>query len=289
MVLPNPSRDFPDPDDHPTGIDGDTYGRQIAANGQRLYDMVINQVTGVGGTVNAITGVCSPALTAYAHGQTFRFTPAGANTTAVTLNFGPGPAALKDYTGAALASGALAAVPTECWWDNDNGFFRLSQLTLAQASAALLASAQAATLWEVVGDTTIGSAVANVEHTFTIGRYVALKSFINNMTNTGGVGAPYRFALRNSTTALLTLPTFAPGNPSVQAGFRIDWFIDVTSSGKCLYGEYMPLDSSAPPATPTLVQGFAVPSSAPDRVRYDNSAGNLTNARIMTYGLRKPS
>lgn len=63
---------------------------------------------GVGGTVDVITASASPAISAYAAGQTFRFVSAGANTTAVTLNLnGLGAKAVTKQGTTALAAGDI--------------------------------------------------------------------------------------------------------------------------------------------------------------------------------------
>ena len=63
---------------------------------------------GVGGTVDVITASASPAIAAYAAGQTFRFISTGANTTAVTLNLnGLGAKAVTKQGTTALAAGDI--------------------------------------------------------------------------------------------------------------------------------------------------------------------------------------
>lgn len=66
-------------------------------------------LTSIAGTANAVEGAASPAITAYAAGQTFRFVPASTNTGATTLKIG-GLATQNVFAfGAACVGGELVA------------------------------------------------------------------------------------------------------------------------------------------------------------------------------------
>lgn len=70
------------------------------------------------GTANAITASATPAISAYASGQQFTFTPASANTAATTINLNGLGAKNIFFNGAALSGGELAAsVPATIRYD----------------------------------------------------------------------------------------------------------------------------------------------------------------------------
>lgn len=78
-----------------------------------LYDKNIETIGAIGGTANAITGTLTPALDAYAAGQTYWLTPASTNTAAATLNInGLGAKNLFTASGLALVAGELTAART---------------------------------------------------------------------------------------------------------------------------------------------------------------------------------
>lgn len=68
-----------------TGL-GSGSARTDSINIGQVEDGFPNYVSSVGGTADVITLTPSPAITAYAAGQVFRFIASGANTTAVTVN-----------------------------------------------------------------------------------------------------------------------------------------------------------------------------------------------------------
>ena len=98
-----------------TGV-GAATARTDAASLATIQDGTGIYIATVGGTVDVITLTASPAITAYAAGQTFRFIAAGANTTTVTVNVsGLGAKALTKNGTTALAatdikSGKIALV-----------------------------------------------------------------------------------------------------------------------------------------------------------------------------------
>jgi len=74
-------------------------------NAQNSTTQLITSITGT----NTITGNLSPAITAYATGQSFRFVAAGANTGATTINInGVGAKAITKNGATALSSGDIA-------------------------------------------------------------------------------------------------------------------------------------------------------------------------------------
>ena len=87
-----------------TGV-GAATARTDAATLATIQDGTGIYIATVGGTVDVITLTASPAITAYAAGQTFRFLAAGANTTSVTVNVsGLGAKALTKNGSTALVA-----------------------------------------------------------------------------------------------------------------------------------------------------------------------------------------
>ena len=101
-----------------TGV-GAATARTDAASLASLQDGTGIYIATVGGTVDVITLTASPAITAYAAGQTFRFIAAGANTTTVTVNVsGLGAKALtKNGTTALVAADIASGTILEMTYD----------------------------------------------------------------------------------------------------------------------------------------------------------------------------
>ncbi len=92
-----------------TGL-GDGTSKQDAATLANVVAGTGIYVATVGGTADAITLTASPAITAYAAGQTFRFIASGANTTAVTVAIsGLAAKAITKNGATALAAGDIAS------------------------------------------------------------------------------------------------------------------------------------------------------------------------------------
>ena len=92
-----------------TGV-GAATARTDAASLASLQDGTGVYVATVGGTVDVVTLTVTPAITAYAAGQTFRFVAAGANTTNVTVNISSlGAKALTKNGATALVANDIAS------------------------------------------------------------------------------------------------------------------------------------------------------------------------------------
>ena len=90
-----------------TGLGAGT-ARTDGASLATIQDGTGVYVATVGGTADVITLTPSPAITAYAAGQTFRFIASGANTTNVTVDIsGFGPKAITKNGTAALVAGDI--------------------------------------------------------------------------------------------------------------------------------------------------------------------------------------
>jgi len=84
-----------------------------AAQYQQIQSGVTNYLTAVAGTDTITANLSSPTLTAYAAGNTFRFTSAGTNTGAVTLNInGLGAKNITKNGATALIAGDITSSAT---------------------------------------------------------------------------------------------------------------------------------------------------------------------------------
>jgi len=87
-------------------LDGSAAGDSVTFG--QVRDSTPLTVGTIAGTADVITGVLTPALTAYTTGQTFRFIPAATNTGAVTINInGLGAKAITKTGAVALSYGDL--------------------------------------------------------------------------------------------------------------------------------------------------------------------------------------
>lgn len=104
---------------------GDASARTDYAKVSQVQDGGYVSLSSVSGA-DTITAVCSPAISAYASGQSFKFVSAGANTGAVTLNInGLGAKSVTKEGTTALAAGDIAAGAV-VWVDYDGTRFQLT-------------------------------------------------------------------------------------------------------------------------------------------------------------------
>jgi len=107
-----------------TGV-GDATVRTQYAKVSQVQDGGYVALSFVSGT-DTITATCAPAITAYAAGQSFKFTAAGANTGAVTLNINSlGAKAVTKEGTTPLAAGDIASGAV-VWVDYDGTQFQLT-------------------------------------------------------------------------------------------------------------------------------------------------------------------
>jgi hypothetical protein len=273
----------------PAGMAGAPYADRIAEEILALYKGRVNQVTSVGGTANAITGVCTPPLTGTpTHGETFRLTPGANNTNAVQINLdGVGLIDLRDEDGAALAADDIVSGRAiTYWYDSVTSKYRLHGTTLNDILAALAANIAAASLWEVIDDTTISSAQANVEHLFTADDYTHIKMVCMGISSSASSNT-LNISLRYSGGSILNLPIgsagISNGNTAMITG---EFYLDLNSATRQLYGRIFGQNQ-----TNLLTEAEAAADSVniPDRVRVAYSSGNVDAGRIVTYGLKKPA
>lgn len=271
----------------PAGIAGDTYAARIAEEIAALYTGRVNQVSSIGGSANAITGVNAPPLAAaYQVGEAFRFTPGANNTSSVTVNWDArGAVALVDEDGNALvADDLVAGRAVTCWYNGTH--MRLGAPTLRALLAALAADIADASLWEVIGDTIVGSPVASIEHTFTAGDYAAIVCRIGGASSSGN-GVSFVARLRNTATNLLNLQIGAAAlnNANLQT-MHIDFTIDLVSGTRHYYGFARGQNNGS---VMTAVENAGNNALAADRVFYQYDSGNIDAGRFITYGLKKPT
>lgn len=272
----------------PGGMAGDTYATRIAEEIAALYAGRINQVGSIGGSANAITGVCTPPLAAaYQLGETFRFVPTANNTSTVTVNWDSrGAVALRDEDAVALASDDLVnGRGTDCWYDGS--VMRLGHPTTRALLAALTAEIADASSWEVLGDTTVSSPVANVEHVFTADGYAQILAIVSGGSFSAGSNS-LRVGLRTSGAEILAAQIGA-GTIAAASILAAEGRFTFSLSGatRVYYGH---LRGSVDATPPTASEVGASSASVVDRVRYAAGvSGNLDAGRYITMGLKKPS
>lgn len=293
MALPNPDRMFPNTDDvGPPGPTGADYADKVAAEGQALWDRIINVLGSIAGSANAITAQCTPPLVdSYKHGQQFWLIPDANNTGPVTIDIdGRGAVDLVAWDGSALEEDDLVAGEgTAMAYDSVNDEMRLMHPT-ARALLAI-AGQGGAQAWEMIGDSGVLGTVAQVEFTFVAGRYSRIL-LISQGLATGGPSVGAQHSLRNSSAAIVTLR----GRVTLNAALRThisDFVVDTVSATPTHYGQ---LAGTSAGEVETFASGIekAIGTSAtpPDRVRVAlaNSSGvegtTTTGGRVVAWGLR---
>lgn len=151
-----------------TGLGAGT-ARTDAASLATIQDGTGVYVGTVGGTADVITLTPSPAITAYAAGQTFRFIASGANTTNVTVNVSAlgAKAITKNGTTALVAGDIPASAMVEITYDGTEfilGTVGASVTTIAQLSK----SANYTTVLADAGRHILHPTADNNARTFTI-------------------------------------------------------------------------------------------------------------------------
>ena len=203
MALPNPDRTIPNTDTvGPPGPSGGEFANKVAAEVQRIWDLVPNMLVNIGGSADAITAECDPPLiSSYIHGQRFWLIPAANNTGPVTIDIDQrGQVDVVSYDGQQLQAGDLVAGEgTELVYDGDNNQMRLVHPT---ARELLARASGGASWWEQIGDSgEISAAVASVEFTFTVHRYVSVAVFINDLRRATNGAVFCDVTLRNASAA----------------------------------------------------------------------------------------
>ena len=127
-----------------TGV-GDATARTQYAKVSQIQDGEYVTLSSVSGA-DTITATCAPSITAYAAGQSFKFTAAGANTGAVTLNINSlGAKAVTKEGATALAAGDIASGAV-VWVDYDGTRFQLTSGRSVQPLDATLTALAGAAL-----------------------------------------------------------------------------------------------------------------------------------------------
>lgn len=286
-------RTTPDVVSDPGGVTGSDLGTRIRSSVEWLAGAVINVVGTIGGTANAITGICAePLIASYVHGQTFLFVPTADNTTTVTINWdSKGAVALVAPDGSALSSGDLqSGEAVECWYDASLTKMRMSRWSTQAIAANALASVSSSLLLTLIGDTTISAATAQVEHTFTAGTYSKITQFISGVSPANN-SVSLTCSLRNASAAIVTPAPATAITGNIQAAdvvtAEVTYLIDLISSTKTHYfASRGACTAGGTGQVVTQQENFGSSATAPDRVRINFSSGNIDAGRIMTYGLK---
>lgn len=286
MALPNPDRTIPNTDTvGPPGPSGGAFADKVAAEVQRIWDLVPNMLVNIGGSADAITAKCDPPLiSSYIHGQRFWLIPAANNTGPVTIDIDQrGQVDVVSYNGQQLQAGDLVAGEgTELVYDGDNNQMRLVHPT---ARELLSRASGGATLWEQIGDSgEISAAVASVEFTFPVDRYVSVSVFMNDLRRAVNGSSELNVTLRNASAAIVTLTSGTSGSPGAPARFtaRTDFVLGRTVELRSLgFGWYAAIEGAQ-----SFTVAHGTNSTPPDRVRVAFTSGNIGSGRVTAYGLR---
>jgi len=285
-------RTTPDPVSDPAGKSGGALGTAIRAEIEALWNNVINPVGTIAGTENAITGVCIPPLIGgYVDCEQFEFTPTVNNTGATTVSFGGGVVDLRAPDGTALVSGDLVGgVAVRCRYHAATGKMRMTNWSQRAINAA--AQASISTWWELIGDTTVGTAVAQVEHTFTANRYIAIHQIFSGIGLTGAPsGAKFLVTLRNASGAIVGISSAETLTIAVNLVARAEYTINLVTTGsdKAHYGKFSGIARDiGGGGVLAAVEQMGFDATAPDRVRAAFASGSIAAGRIVTYGLKHP-
>lgn len=283
----------------PGDITGGNYAGRVAGETDSLANQVINPTQSVGGTADAITWVTVPPLVADpVHGQTFRILPTADNTGAVTgAPDGRGPWPIRDQLDVALGPGAIKnGRAFKCWFDTTVAHFRIEGPTEKSITDQIPALVAAQSTWAILGDTTVSSAVAQVEHAFTANAYLNIMGrFIGAVpsVNTRALDV----SLRHAGGALLTLSTPASLDTGDGNGANgmIEALLDPFSTNKhylltmrtVMKGAAVNLN---PYTAPAIGDQALRSATSVDRIRYAMSAAaSISAGRFITYGLRVPT
>lgn len=295
MALPNPDRTIPNTDTvGPPGPSGGEFANKVAAEVQRIWDLVPNMLVNIGGSADAITAKCEPPLvSSYIHGQRFWLIPAANNTGPVTIDIDErGQVDVVSYDGQQLQAGDLVAGEgTELVYDGDNNQMRLVHPT---ARELLARASGGATLWEQIGDSgDISGATAMVEFTFQAGRYANIRVLfldVESATSGGATAKQLDISLRHSSGAIATL-SFDPDSGSASLARVYTGWVDIAIGGAAsalhaMYGAAARLISSVAGVMPSSPIGNRS-STPPDRVRVAFAGVNIEGGRVVAYGLIK--
>jgi len=290
MALPNPDRTIPNTDTvGPPGPSGGDFANKVAAEVQRIWDLVPNMLVNIGGSADAITAKCDPPLvSSYIHGQRFWLIPAANNTGPVTIDIDQrGQVDVVSYNGQQLqADDLVAGEGTELVYDGVNNQMRLVHPT---ARELLARASGGATLWEQIGDSGDLGTVASVEFTFQVGRYAKVEVvFLDLATDSSGATATaLQVSLRHSAGPIVTVSDGdQTGTRPRRYTGKVEFIIGgaVSPNGHLGFG-WSFLSEGASPGPRTLSLQAGANASLPDRVQVRASNVNLTSGRVIAYGL----
>jgi hypothetical protein len=187
-------------------------------------------------------------------------------------------ARLADIAWAAWAQGDIA-------YHNGSNLVRLAagtsgQFLKTQGAAANPIWADVTGIWIEIGDTTLGSAVASVETTFTAGTYSRILVVVSGLSS-ASTNVTLNITLRHSGGAIVTLTGTGTGAGNFDGSGHAVFDIDLVAATKRHVGHLVAYHIAG--ADHLVAQGSN--ATAPDRVRVAFSSGNIDTGRIIVYGL----
>lgn len=184
------------------------------------------EIASVAGT-DTITGSVSPAITAYAAGQTFRFVAAGANTGAATLNLNSVGAVAIEKRQAALAAGDIASGDTvEVYYDGST-FQMLSPIRTEPLSGVdgtiitgTAGTADYTAKWNADGDLMDGFEVLDEDNMASdsatkLATQQSIKAYVDSI-------APAAASLAKAWASI----TWSAGTPTLDANYNVSGIVD---------------------------------------------------------------
>ena len=165
---------------------------------------------------------------------------------------------------------------------------RMSDWSEQSIAANALAAVSGNLLWTLIGDTTVSSAVAQIEHTFTASAYLESHSIFSDLASASAT--LINVTLRNSGGAIVTCThDGAVGINHIAAATGINrFYCGIIAATKYYNAEFSSVVENSSPGTGTQAPAQAVGSNATaaDRVRVAFNSGNITAGRVTTYGLK---
>lgn len=216
-----------------TGIGSGASSRTQSANTGDVQDGAALLIGTIAGTANAITGNLTPAITAYAAGQTFRFIPASTNTSATTIAINGLASPKNIFANGAACSGAeiRIGVPIEIIYDGTQfNIIGQNWRVPVMFSSGAQAAAAGGTLYIGLGS---GANTESNAAIFPSPFAGTLRNLRMQAGSAPGVGETFTYTLRKNTADTALTATTSGGSASASN--------DVTHSVSVTAGDILSL------------------------------------------------